>query len=188
VEALVRGGLPIVEMTMTVPKAVTLMTDLIREVPSVMIGAGDIVDSKGAEKCLDAGAAFLTGPSMTTKVIEFAAKHNVLVLPGALTPTEVVTAWQAGADMVKVFPVAQVGGYRYIGALTRPFPQIPLIAAGGIGQSTASKYIRSGATAIGVGAALIPREAFNQHERDWIPELARRFTDFVTEARKLPRL
>ena len=104
--------------------------------------------------------------------------------PGALTPTEVLTAWRSGADLVKVFPCTQVGGHRYIRALTRPFPYVPLVAAGGITPLTAEKFIRAGATAIGVGARLIPRAAITRHEREWIPELTRRFVHVVKDARE----
>src|ERR1700722_3687992 len=127
--------------------------------------------------------AFLTGPALDLGVIEFAAKRDVLVVPGALTPTEVITAWRPGADLVKVFPCTQVGGHRYIQALTRPFPHVPLVAAGGITTVTAEKFIRAGGTAIGVGARLIPRPAITQHEREWIPELTRRFVNVVKDAR-----
>lgn len=184
VEAISRGGIAIAEITMTVPRSLDVMADVIRKMPDVIVGAGDIIDVDGAKRCLDIGAAFLTGPALKVSVIEFAAKRDVLVMPGVLTPTEVITAWQSGADLVKVFPCAQVGGHRYIQALTRPFPHVPLVAAGGITQSTAAKYIRAGATAIGVGAALIPRQAIKQNEREWIPELARRFVNLVQNARE----
>jgi 2-dehydro-3-deoxyphosphogluconate aldolase/(4S)-4-hydroxy-2-oxoglutarate aldolase len=184
VEAVSRGGVPIVEITMTVPRALDVMADLIRTMPDVIVGAGDIIDVESAGRCLDIGVGFLTGPALDLGVIEFAVKHDVLVLPGALTPTEVITAWRSGADLVKVFPCTQVGGHRYIQALTRPFPHVPLVAAGGITPLTAEKFIRAGATAIGVGARLIPRAAITQHEREWIPELTRRFVNVVKDARE----
>lgn len=117
-------------------------------------------------------------------IMEFAAKQNVAVLPGALTPTEVVTAWSAGADFVKVFPCGPVGGDRDIKALHASLPQIPLIAAGGVNQQTAASFILSGATAIGVGTELIPNEAIQRRQSQRIHELARRFAKLVKDARE----
>jgi 2-dehydro-3-deoxyphosphogluconate aldolase/(4S)-4-hydroxy-2-oxoglutarate aldolase len=125
----------------------------------------------------------LTSPGLDQPLIEFAAKNEITVLGGALTPTEVVTAWRAGSDFVKVFPCAQVGGDSYIKALKAPFPQIPLIAAGGVNQQTAANFILAGATAIGVGAELIPTEAIERRQAARIQELAQRFAGFVKDAR-----
>jgi len=150
-EAVASGGIPIVEITMTVPGAVELIAHLVKYHPEIMVGAGTVLDTETARACLDAGASFLTAPGFDAKIAEFAAKENVAILPGALTPTEVVTAWKAGADYVKVFPCAEVGGEKYIKALHRSLPQIPLIAAGGVNQQTAMNYILAGAVAIGVG-------------------------------------
>jgi 2-dehydro-3-deoxyphosphogluconate aldolase/(4S)-4-hydroxy-2-oxoglutarate aldolase len=183
VDAVARGGIPIVEITITVPGALDVMADLILRMPDVIVGAGDILDVDSARRCLDIGVAFLTSPALDLRIIELAAKRDVLMLPGALTPTEVITAWQSGADLVKVFPCTQLGGHRYIQALKRPFPHVLLVAAGGITPLTAAKFIGAGATAIGVGTALIPRAAITQHEREWIPELARRFANAVKNAR-----
>lgn len=183
-EAVSAGGIPVVEITMTVPRAVHVVADLVKRMPDLIVGAGDIIDVDGAKRCLDVGAVFLTGPSMDLKVIEFAAKKEVLVLPGALTPTEIVTAWKAGADLVKVFPCTQVGGHQYIRALARPFPHVPLMAAGGITQSSATHYIAAGAMVIGVGADLIPLQAIRERQRGWIPELARRFVHLVQDGRE----
>jgi hypothetical protein len=133
---------------------------------------------------LPAGVGFVTAPSLNPVIMEFAAKQNIAVLPGALTPTEVVTAWSAGADFVKVFPCGPVGGDRYIKALHAALPQIPLIAAGGVNQQTAASFILSGATAIGVGTELIPTEAIQRRQSQRIHELARRFAKLVRDARE----
>ena len=117
-----------------------------------------------AHKCLDAGVSFLTSPGLNSKVVEFAAKNDIAVLPGALTPTEVIEAWEAGADFVKVFPCVDLGGDRYIKALKLALPQIPLVAAGGVNQQTADNYILAGASAIGVGTELIPPEAIERRQ------------------------
>ena len=132
---------------------------------------------------MDAGASFLTAPGFNQEIVEFAAKQDVASLPGALTPTEVVTAWQAGSDFVKVFPCAQAGGDQYIKALKTVLPQIPLIAAGGVTQQTAAGFIFAGAAAIGVATDLIPIDAIENRESDRIRELAQRFVGFVKDAR-----
>ena len=182
-EAVASAGIPIVEITLTVPDAVELISHLVKYHPEMMVGAGTVLDTETARKCLNAGASFLTAPGFDVKIVEFAVREKVAVLPGALTPTEVVTAWKAGADFVKVFPCAEVGGERYIRALHRSLPQIPLIAAGGVNQQTATHYILAGATAIGVGTELIPSEAIVRRQARRIRELAIRFLGFVKEGR-----
>lgn len=182
-EAVMRGGIPIVEITMTVPGAVDLMAHLVHSDPKIIVGAGTVLDTKTARLCVDAGASFVTAPSFNPAVVEFATKENVTILPGALTPTEVVTAWSAGADFVKVFPCGPVGGDRYIKALHASLPQVPLIAAGGVNQQTAANFILSGATAIGIGTELIPTEAIQRRQSQRIHELARRFLKLVKDAR-----
>lgn len=183
------GGIPIVEITMTVPDAVNLISHLVSQHRNMVVGAGTLLDVETARRCADAGAQFLTAPSFDVALVEFAAKAELAVLPGALTPTEVVNAWKAGADFVKVFPCAQVGGDKYIKALKTALPQIPLIAAGGVNQQTATNFILAGATAIGVGKELIPVEAIECRESARIRELARRFIGFVKEGRdRLPPL
>jgi 2-dehydro-3-deoxyphosphogluconate aldolase/(4S)-4-hydroxy-2-oxoglutarate aldolase len=126
---------------------------------------------------------FLTGPGFDVEIVEFCTKLGVVVLPGALTPTEVMLAYKAGADFVKVFPCAHVGGADYIRALKAPLPHIPLIAAGGVTQSAAPRFISAGAIALGVGEDLIPRQAIRFKEGAWIRELASRFVNFVRQAR-----
>jgi 2-dehydro-3-deoxyphosphogluconate aldolase / (4S)-4-hydroxy-2-oxoglutarate aldolase len=183
-EAVMRGGIPIVEITMTVPGALELMSHLVRSDPNIIVGAGTVLDTDTARLCIDAGVGFVTAPSLNPAIMEFASKRNVAVLPGALTPTEVVTAWSAGADFVKVFPCGPVGGDRYIKALHTSLPQVPLIAAGGVNQQTAANFILSGATAIGVGTELIPNEAIRRRQSQRIHELARRFLKLVNDARE----
>jgi len=183
-EAIFSGGIPIVEITLTVTGAVALISHLVHYHPKMIVGAGTVLNTDMALKCLDAGVSFLTSPGRSLKVIEFAAKREIAVLPGALTPTEVIEAWEAGSDFIKVFPCAEVGGDRYIKALRTSLPQIPLIAAGGVNQQTASNYILAGATAIGVGTELIPTEAIERRQAKRIRELALRFAGFVKEARE----
>ena len=183
-EAVTHGGIPIVEITMTVPGAVELISHLVRSNPKIIVGAGTVLDTNTVRLCVDAGAGFITSPAFNQTVVEFAAKQNITVLPGAMTPTEIVTAWSAGGDFIKVFPCAQIGGDKYIKALHSALPQIPLIAAGGVNQQTAGNFILSGAEAIGIGTELIPTEAIARRQSDRIKELARRFRRMVKEARE----
>jgi 2-dehydro-3-deoxyphosphogluconate aldolase/(4S)-4-hydroxy-2-oxoglutarate aldolase len=155
----------------------------VRNSPQVIVGAGTILDTETARACLKAGAHFLTSPGLDAEIVHFARKENVLMMAGALTPTEVVAAYKAGSDFVKVFPCAQVGGAGYIKALKGPFPQIPLIAAGGVNQQTAGAFILAGASAVGVGGDLIPRSAIELRQPERIRELARRFLALVRTAR-----
>jgi 2-dehydro-3-deoxyphosphogluconate aldolase / (4S)-4-hydroxy-2-oxoglutarate aldolase len=183
-EAVNHGGIPIVEITLTIPGAVSLISALIRDPGRMMVGAGTVLDLDTARRCVDAGAHFLTSPGLDLEVVEFARKQDAAVFPGALTPTEVITAWKAGADFVKVFPCSQVGGDRYIKVLKTPLPQVRLIAAGGVNQQTATNFILAGATAIGIGGDLIPHEAIERRQARRIHELAGRFLGFVREARE----
>lgn len=178
------GGIPIVEITTTVPEAVKLIAHLVRYHPKMVVGAGTVLNTDMASKCVDAGASFLTSPGLNRKIVEFAAQKETAVLPGALTPTEVIEAWEEGADFIKVFPCAQVGGDKYIKALKASLPQIPLVAAGGVTQHTAESFIIAGATAIGVGTELIPADAIEHRESERIQELAQRFLGFVRDARQ----
>ena len=182
-QAVAHGGIPIVEITMTVPGAIELIADLARNSPDVIVGAGTIFDTETASRCLDAGANFLTSPGLDLQLVEFAIKKKIVVLAGALTPTEVTIAWKAGADFVKVFPCSLVGGDNYIKALKGPFREVPLIAAGGVNQVTAANFILAGAAAIGVGGELVPEEAIRLRQEERIHELARRFVRFVSKAR-----
>jgi len=182
-EAVSRGGIPIVEITMTIPGALDVISHLVKRAPNMIVGAGDVFDSEVARECIDAGAMFLTSPGFDHRIVEFALGASVVVLPGALTPTEVTRAWKSGADFVKVFPCALVGGENYIRALKAPFPTLPLIAAGGVNQQNASNFILAGASALGIGGELIPKEAIRLRQADRIFTLAHRFVKFVQTAR-----
>ena len=145
-----------------------------RNAPEVIVGAGGVSDVETARRCLDDGAKFLTSDGLDPEIVNFVVKENVVMIPGALTPSEVIRAWKMGPDFVKVVPCAQVGGDSYIRALKAMFPKVPLIAAGGVNQQTASSFILAGAIALGIGAELIPREAIRMRQPDRIAELARR--------------
>jgi len=185
-ETVAEAGIPIVEVTMTVPGALDVIADLARHSPHVVVGAGTIFDVDTARQCRDAGADFLTSTGLNLEMVEYAAKSGITVLPGALTPSEVMAAWNAGADYVKIFPCAQVGGPAYIKALKAPFRHVPLIAAGGVNQQTAVDFIRAGAVALGIGKNLIPLEAVQRRQAHRIRELAHRFLSMVKTARGQP--
>jgi 2-dehydro-3-deoxyphosphogluconate aldolase / (4S)-4-hydroxy-2-oxoglutarate aldolase len=183
VEAISSGGIPIVEVTMTVPGALEVIRDLALKNPNVIVGAGTVLDLGWARRCLDAGAQFLTSPGFDPKIVEFAAHEKVVAFPGALTPTEIMNAANAGADFVKIFPCANVGGPSYLRALKSPFPEVRFIASGGVNQQTASDYILAGAVALGIGRDLIHQDAIKRRDAGWIRELARRYTTMVSQAR-----
>ena len=163
-EVVAKSGIPIVEITMTVPGAIEVISYLVKNLPDVIVGAGTLLDLDTARGCVDAGVQFLTSPGLDLEIVEFSAKEKLCVMAGALTPTEVITAWKAGSDFVKVFPCAQVGGDSYIRALRGPLPQVLLIAAGGVNQQTAGNFILAGAVALGIGRELIPKEALQQRQ------------------------
>ncbi|MGO8791027.1 MAG: bifunctional 4-hydroxy-2-oxoglutarate aldolase/2-dehydro-3-deoxy-phosphogluconate aldolase [Terriglobia bacterium] len=183
-EAVVAGGIPVVEITLTVPQATEVISHLVKKTPHIVVGAGGVTDTAVARQCLDAGAQFLTTDGLHTAVIEFAVKQDIVMLAGALTPTEVMTAWEARSDFVKVVPCAQIGGETYIRSLHSMFPRIPLIAAGGVSQKNASKFIFAGATALGIGRELLPTEALRLRQAGRISNLARRFLSYVKSGRE----
>jgi 2-dehydro-3-deoxyphosphogluconate aldolase/(4S)-4-hydroxy-2-oxoglutarate aldolase len=182
-ETVYAAGIPVVEITLTVPGALNVVHDLAKRYPNLAIGAGTILDGELARRAIDAGARFLTSPGFIPEVVAYANKVDVVVFPGALTPTEVIAAWKAGSDFVKIFPLTPVGGVQYVRALKVPLPQIPLIATGGVNQLTAFDFILAGASAIGVGAELLPKDSLRLHQENRIHELARRFITMVKEAR-----
>lgn len=182
-ETLYEAGIPIAEITMTTPGAVEVIGELSRKYPDFAVGAGTVLDAGTAERCVAAGARFLTSTGLVFDVMEQGVKSKVVMVPGALTPSEVLSAWRAGADFVKIFPAAAVGGDLYIRSLQLPLPHIPLIAAGGVNQQTAMGFILAGAAALGVGMELLPRDAVLHRQSQRIHGLARRFLGFIREAR-----
>jgi 2-dehydro-3-deoxyphosphogluconate aldolase / (4S)-4-hydroxy-2-oxoglutarate aldolase len=184
-EAIYSSGIPIVEVTMTVPGALAVISQLTKQNSALIVGAGTVFDVETAQQCLDAGVAFLTTPGLDLEIVNFAVKHGTVVFPGAMTPGEVMAAAKAGADFVKIFPCAQLGGPGYIRALKAPFPRVALIAAGGVNQETATDFIRAGAVAVGIGRDLIHPDAIRRREDAWIRELSRRYLSMVKQARSL---
>lgn len=181
--AVSEGGIPIVEITMTVPGAIEVIRKLVKELPHVLVGAGTVLNAETGRQCLDAGAQFLVSPALDVKTVELAGKNGVLMMAGALTPTEVLRAWESGSDLVKVFPCGQVGGAQYIKALRAPLPGIPLVPTGGVSLETAADFIRAGAAALGVGGELGLKEALKARDPESIRATARRFLEIVQEAR-----
>ena len=182
-ETLHDAGIPVVEITQTVPNAVDVIAQLTKRYPHFIVGSGTVLDTETAQRCLDAGAGFISGPGLVLDVVEFTLKNEVVAIPGALTPSEVIAAWKAGADLVKIFPCAQMGGDQYIRALKTPLPQIPLIASGGINLLNAANFIVAGASVLGIGSELMPKDALLARRDYWIRELARRFIEAVHNAR-----
>jgi 2-dehydro-3-deoxyphosphogluconate aldolase/(4S)-4-hydroxy-2-oxoglutarate aldolase len=182
-ETVYDAGIPVVEITMTVPNAVAVISQLAKNYPNLIVGAGTVLDQETAARCVDAGARFITSPGLVPDVLEFTLKQDIVAIPGALTPSEVISAWKAGADFVKIFPCALVGGDQYIRALKIPMPQIPLIASGGVNQLTAANFIFAGASSLGIGSELMPRKALATRQDQWIHELARRFIEAVRNSR-----
>jgi 2-dehydro-3-deoxyphosphogluconate aldolase / (4S)-4-hydroxy-2-oxoglutarate aldolase len=181
--ALIEGGIPILELSVLEPRAIETLGDLVRACPNALIGAGTIRDRQTARHALDAGAEFLVTPDVGLDTIKLGMEANKLVMAGALTASEVLIAWNAGADLVKIFPCAQVGGPHYIKALRGPFPDIPLVPTGGVNLNTAGDFIQAGAAALGVGAELVMKQAIKSRAHDVIRDMARRFASAVSEAR-----
>jgi 2-dehydro-3-deoxyphosphogluconate aldolase / (4S)-4-hydroxy-2-oxoglutarate aldolase len=183
VEVLFGSGIPIAEIPMTVPGAVEIIRQIAREFPDIVVGGGTVLDSDTTLRCVDAGARFITSTGLIPDVVALTLKASLVAIPGALTPTEVIASWKAGGDFVKIFPAASLGGDLYIRSLKLPLPQIPLIVAGGVNHQTAEGYVRAGASALGVGMELLPKDAIAKRQDHRIQELARRFLGFVQRGR-----
>jgi 2-dehydro-3-deoxyphosphogluconate aldolase/(4S)-4-hydroxy-2-oxoglutarate aldolase len=178
------GGIKVAEITTTVPAAADVIAQLKRTTPEFIVGAGTVLDMETARACLEAGADFLTSPGLDPDIVRLGVESGVLVIPGALTPSEVTLARKAGAPLIKIFPCSLVGGAAYIKALKAPFPNVAFIASGGVNQLNTSDFIRSGACALGIGEELVPHEAVHRRDVTWIHELTRRFIGMVGQARK----
>jgi len=184
VDAICAGGIPIAELTMTVPGAIGVIADLAEAMGSaLLLGAGTVLDAKTAEKCIEAGAQFIVSPSFDRGTVKAAKRAGKLVMAGALTPTEVVRAWRYGSDFVKIFPCGPVGGPKYIRALKGPFPEISMIPTGGVNLETAADFIRAGADALGVGGELVSPAAIKSGNLIEITNAARQYLKIVRGAR-----
>ena len=164
--AIAAGGVTVLEVTMTVPGAIRVMRRLAEERPDILIGAGTVLDAETARMCILEGAQFVVSPSLKVATIEMCHRYGVAVLPGALTPTEIVTAWEAGADVVKIFPASALGGAKYLKSVKAPLPQVEMIPTGGVSQATALEFLEAGAFALGVGADLVTQGDRRRKARD----------------------
>jgi 2-dehydro-3-deoxyphosphogluconate aldolase / (4S)-4-hydroxy-2-oxoglutarate aldolase len=183
-EAVHAGGISIVEVTMTVPGAIQVISELVKALgDECVIGAGTVLDAATAQQCIDVGAEFIVSPGFDADTVKLTKSAGKLALPGALTPTEVISAWKAGADFVKIFPCSAVGGANYLKALRGPLPQVPLVPTGGINLTNAAEFIRAGAAALGIGGELISAAALDSGNTAQITDLARKYVAAVREAR-----
>ena len=178
-EAIAAGGVTVLEITMTVPGAIQVMRKLAAMRPDILLGAGTVLDPETARMCILEGAQFVVSPALNLKTIEMCHRYSIAALPGALTPTEIVTAWQAGADVVKVFPANSMGGASYLKSIKAPLPQVELIPTGGVSLATAEDFLRAGAFALGVGADLVDPKA----APEVITENARKYLEVVQKFR-----
>jgi 2-dehydro-3-deoxyphosphogluconate aldolase / (4S)-4-hydroxy-2-oxoglutarate aldolase len=185
VEAIKNGGVSTLEITMTVPGAVQVIEELARRLgDEAIVGAGTVLDAETARICILAGARFVVSPALNLNTILLCHRYNIPVFPGALTPTEVITAWEAGADIVKVFPCNAAGGASYIKSLKAPFPQVELIPTGGVSLQTAAGFIKAGSAALGVGADLVDLTALRAGNAQQITQNARQYVEIIREARQ----
>lgn len=188
VEAICAGGIPVVEITMTVPNAVNVIRELAKQRGrDVLIGAGTVTSADQAESCISAGAQFLVSPGLSVSAMEVAKRHSMLAIPGALTPTELMSALEHGARLVKIFPCGNVGGPKYLKSLKAPFPQAALIPTGGVNAVNAADFIAAGAFALGVGADLVDATALREGNLQKITSAARELVRAVASAREALR-
>lgn len=185
IDAIKEGGVSVLEITMTVPGAIRVIEEVARRFgDDVVVGAGTVLDSETARACILAGAQFIVSPSLDLDTISFCRSYSLTVMPGAMTPSEVVTAWKAGADFVKVFPANAVGGASYIKALKAPLPQVELVPTGGVTLENAAGFIKAGAAALGVGSDLVDTRALLAGDDKVITQRARQFVEIVRSARE----
>jgi 2-dehydro-3-deoxyphosphogluconate aldolase/(4S)-4-hydroxy-2-oxoglutarate aldolase len=185
-EAIVEGGISVLEVTMTVPGAIEAIRHAVKNHGhrNVIVGAGTVLDAHTAGHCFDAGAEFLVTPGLDVETVKAANAAGKLIMAGALTPTEIMTAWSAGADFVKVFPASAVGGASYIKAIRGPLPQVPLIPTGGVNLDNAADFLRAGAAALGVGGELVSSSALSSGDMTRITELAKQYLAVVRQVRE----
>lgn len=184
VQAICAGGIPVVEITMTVPNAITVIREVVQRYGGdVLIGAGTVTNAEQAESCVRAGAQFLVSPGLATSVLSVARVHDRLAIPGALTPTELINAQELGARVIKIFPCGNVGGPKYIKSLKAPFPQAQLIPTGGVNAANAAEFIAAGAYALGVGADLVDPAALREGNLEKITSAAKELVQAVASAR-----
>jgi 2-dehydro-3-deoxyphosphogluconate aldolase/(4S)-4-hydroxy-2-oxoglutarate aldolase len=184
VEAMVAGGITVVEVTMTVPGAIDVLKELKRIYGSkLLLGSGTVTDGAECIATIEAGAEFVVSPSTHMDVIRETKARGKVSMPGALTPTEVITAWRAGADIVKIFPCSAMGGASYLKSLKAPFPFLKLVPTGGVTQQTAASFLEAGAIALGVGADLVNVAAFAEGRPEVITNAAKAYVEVIAKTR-----
>ncbi|MGH9717945.1 MAG: bifunctional 4-hydroxy-2-oxoglutarate aldolase/2-dehydro-3-deoxy-phosphogluconate aldolase [Candidatus Acidiferrales bacterium] len=181
--ALRDGGIPIVEVTMTVPGAIDAIAELAKSESGMLVGAGTVLDAATAGRCVDAGAQFVVSPGLNVDVVASVRARGILMMAGALTPSEIMAAWEAGSDVIKIFPCDAVGGAKYIRSIKGPFPQIPLIPTGGVNLDNVGDLIRAGVEAVGVGSELVSKTALASGDLGQISAAAAKYVAAVRDAR-----
>jgi 2-dehydro-3-deoxyphosphogluconate aldolase / (4S)-4-hydroxy-2-oxoglutarate aldolase len=182
-DAIAAGGVTSLEVTMTVPGAIRVMRTLAEQRPDILVGAGTVLDPETARMCILEGAQYVVSPALNIRTIEMCQRYSIPVLPGALTPTEVITAWQAGADVIKIFPASAMGGAKYLKGLKAPLPQVEMIPTGGVSLATAKEFLEAGAFALGVGADLVDPKMIAAGTPEVITENARKYLTIVRDFR-----
>jgi 2-dehydro-3-deoxyphosphogluconate aldolase/(4S)-4-hydroxy-2-oxoglutarate aldolase len=183
--ALLEGGINVIEVTLTVPNALEIVSQVRRELgDKVLLGAGSVLDTETARASLLAGAEYIVCPTVNTDIIRLCNRYDKLVMPGAFTPTEVLTAWEAGGDIVKIFP-ADVGGPSYLQALHGPLPHVRLMPTGGVNLDTLQDFVKAGACAVGLGSALVEKQALLDGDMDRIRDLAAKYVELMRSAREV---
>ena len=184
IDAIAKGGITVIEVTMTVPNAVDLIEKLATERKDLLIGAGSVIGPERAHECIAAGARFIVSPVTSYDTILYCNEIEIVVMPGALTPTEILNAWDAGGDIIKVFPADSMGGAKFLRSIKAPLPQIKVVPTGGVSQSTAADFIKAGAEAVGVGSDLVDMKAVREGRLSDITAAAKKYLEIVREARE----
>jgi len=183
-DAIAAGGVTTLEVTMTVPGAIRVMRTLAEQRPDILVGAGTVLDPETARMCILEGAQYVVSPALNLRTIELCHRYGVPILPGALTPTEIVTAWEAGADVIKIFPASALGGAKYLKSVKAPLPQVEMIPTGGVSLASAREFLEAGAFALGVGADLVDPRAIAAGHPETITENARKYLAIVRAFRQ----
>jgi 2-dehydro-3-deoxyphosphogluconate aldolase/(4S)-4-hydroxy-2-oxoglutarate aldolase len=182
-DAIAEGGISALEVTMTVPKAINVIRKLVEQRPDLLIGAGTVLDPETARICILEGAEFIVSPTLNEETVRLCRRYSVAILSGALSPTEVLRAWESGSDIVKVFPASAMGGAKYLKSLKAPLPQVELIPTGGVSVATAKEFLEAGAFALGVGADLANEKAITEGRASSVTEIARQYAAIVADFR-----
>jgi len=184
VEALIKGGIPVAEVTMTVPRAIKTIEECANEFGTALtLGAGTVIDEATCTRAIEAGSQFIVTPTVRIEVVKTCKEKNTCVIGGALTPSEILAVWEAGADAVKVFPVKAMGGAAYLRMVSEPMPSVPLVPTGGVTLETLEEYFRAGAVLVGAGGDLVNKKKAEAGDFAWITERSRQYVAAIRNAR-----